>query len=361
MFTKNSLRSTFDLVFALLCAGPLTVTFWRGTFNAITEMVFGDLPTLESRWQPAFTLYIMGTFMKITIDLTKHSLRNTLINKGSVLQTFFSTILLYLDAFFGVVMWVGGFNLLYVFPGLYWFSLTGVLLISCFILIIIKAFHGAGGVPLNISIDEFENIFDPCNYFGTKLDTDSNYKLILDTIFTYVFVHTLVICCWWGLWELENRYILFPCEITVKDIQAWDSVIIAYFMVFVVVAINNNTKEDTREEERICSKRVTENFVAFLSLVAAVNYWRGLWSLMDFYFFPTLGLWENLLLSHIIGFLGSLFAGTTLSLTQTSQKDSVTPEFFSCQYFSSDRVCGNLNQYEDLDHPRETSPLVMQV
>lgn len=254
MFTRSSLRSTFDLVFALLCAGPLTVTFWRGTFNALTEMVFGDLTTLESRWQPAFTLYIMGTFMKITIDLTKHSLRNTLINKGSVLQTFFSTILLYLDAFFGVVMWVGGFNLLYVFPGLYWFSLTGVLLISCFILIIIKAFHGVGGVPLNISIDEFENIFDPCNYFGTKLDTDSNYKLILDTIFTYGFVHTLVICCWWGLWELENRYILFPCEITVKDIQAWDSVIIAYFMVFVVVAINNNTKEDTREEERICSK-----------------------------------------------------------------------------------------------------------
>merc|ERR1719445_837426 len=126
-------------------------------------------------------------------------------------------------------------------------------------------------------------------------------------------------------------------------------------MVFVVVAINNNTKEDTREEERICSKRATENFVAFLSLVAAVNYWRGLWSLMDFYFFPTLGLWENLLLSHSIGFLSSILIGTTLSLTQTSKKDSINPEFFSCQYFSSNRACGNLNQYEDLDHVRETS------
>jgi len=361
MVTQSAVRSIFNLVFALLCAGPLTVTFWRGTFNGITEVVFRDLPSVESRCKPALVLYLTGIFMKIMVDLIKHSTRNILINKGPSVQTFASFVLLYLDAFFGVVMWVGGFNVLYAFPGLHWVSLTCTLVIGSVILISLQAFHCAGGVPLNISTDTFASIFDPCNYFGTKFETDKSYKLILDTLFTYSIVHTLVICCWWGLWELENRYILFPCEITIRDIQAWDSVIIAYFLVFVVVGFTNFAEEEAGEEERICSKRTTNNFLAFLCFIAAVNYWRGMWSLMDFYFFPALGLWENLLLSHIIGFLGSILIGTTLSLTQTSKKDSINPEFFSCQYFSSNRACGNLNQYEDLDQVRETSPLVMQV
>jgi len=361
MVTQSTLRSLFDLVFALLCAGPLTVTFWRGTFNGVTELVFKDLPSVESRCQPALILYLTGTFIKIIIDLTKHLLRNILINKGTCIQTLATFIILYLDAFFGVVMWVGGFNVLYAFPGLYWVSLTSALFIGGVILVILQAFHCAGGVPMNIATDTFGSIFDPCNYFGTKFETDNSYKLIFDTLFTYGIVHTLVICCWWGLWELENRYILFPCEITIKDIQAWDSVIIAYFLVFVVVGITNLSKEEAMEEDRICSKRITNNFVASLCFIAAVNYWRGIWSLMDFYFFPALGLWENLLLSHIIGFLGSILLGTTLSLTQTSKRDSVHPEFFSCEYFSSNRACGNLNQYEDLDQARETTPLVMQV
>jgi len=359
MTVSKTMQSTLDLAFSLLCIGPLTVVFWRGTFNAITDIAFRDLPTFESRWQPALMLYLVGMFMKITVDLTKHSLKDALINKGISLQTFTSSILLYLDAFFGVVMWVGGFNLLYVFPSLYWFSLTGVLIIASSILMLLKAYHSTGGIPLAIYTDEFENVFNPTNYFGTKFDSGSSFKVILDTIFTYSVVHTLVICCWWGMWELENRYILFPCEITVKDIQAWDSVIIAYFLVFVVVAISNSVTE--MGEEGSFSKPAAANFVAFLSFLAAVNYWRGIWSLMDFYFFPSMNLWENLLLSHIIGFLGSLLAGSTLSLTQSSEKDSSNPEFYSCQYFSKYGSCGKVNQYEDLDQHTETTPLVMQV
>lgn len=361
MSVRKTMQTALDLAFSLLCIGPLTVLYWRGTFNYITDLAFRDLPAdFSSRWYPALVLYLTGMFMKISIDLTKHSLRDILINKGPCLQTFASTVLLYLDAFFSVVMWVGGFNLLYVFPGLYWFSLTGVLIISSIILMFINAFHHTGGcVPLAISTDEFENVFNPCNYFGSKFES-SSFKVILDTIFSYSVVHTLVICLWWAMWELENRYILFPCEITIKDIKAWDSVIIAYFMVFVVVAINNSVKE-MKEEDGKFSKSAAANFAAFLAFLAAVNFWRGIWSLMDFYFFPSMNLWENLLLSHIVGFLGTLLAGSTLSLTQSSEKNSNTPEFHSTQYWSKYGVCGKMDQYEDLDQHTETTPLVMQV
>ena len=46
MVTQSAVRSIFNLVFALLCAGPLTVTFWRGTFNGITEIVFRGEDTI---------------------------------------------------------------------------------------------------------------------------------------------------------------------------------------------------------------------------------------------------------------------------------------------------------------------------
>lgn len=360
MSLRSTIQSTLDLAFSLLCLGPLTVLFWRGTFNAITDIAFRDLPTFFSRWYPALILYLIGTTMKILVDLTKHSLRSILINKGPCLQSFSSMILVYLDAFFGVVMWVGGFNLLYVFPGLHWYGLTGVLLVASSILMVIKAFNSTGSVPLGISTDEFENVYNPNNYFGTKFENSCSYKVILDTIFSYTVVHTLVICCWWGMWELENRYILFPCEITVKDIQAWDSVIISYFLVFVVVAINNSVKE-MREEDGQFSKTAAATFTAFLAFLAALNFWRGIWSLMDFYFFPSMSLWNNLLLSHIVGFLGTYIAGSSLTLTQSSEKDSNTPDFLSFQYWSKYGACGKKNHYEDLDQHSETTPLVNEV
>jgi len=269
-------------------------------------------------------------------------------------------ILVYLDAFFGVVMWVGGFNLLYVFPSVEWYSLTSVFFISIIFLVSIRAFHCTGGVPLAVHTDEFDNVFNPSSYFGIKCDTFFSYKVILDTIFTYSVVHTLVICCWWSMWELENRFILFPCEITIKDIEAWDSVVISYFLVFVIISINSSLKEMKEEEGLLNKTTAAANFVAFLSFLASLNFWRGIWSLMDFYFFPSMNIWNNLLLSHIIGFLGTYLSGTSLTLTQSSKKNSRTPSFHSCSFFSLHGVCGKVDQYENLDQQQtETTPLLV--
>jgi len=356
---RNIMQSALDLMFSLLCLSPLTVVFWRGTFNAISDLAFRELPNINDRWYPALILYLTGMSMKIILDITKHSLRGILINKDSCIQSFASMILVYFDSFFGVVMWVGGFNLLYVFPSIEWYSLTSVFFIGIIFLMVIKAFHCTGGVPLAVFTDEFENVFNPSSYFGIKYDTSFSYKVLLDTIFTYSVVHTMVICCWWSMWELENRYILFPCEITVKDIEAWDSVIISYFLVFVVVAINSSIKEMEEEEEGQFKNTAFANFVALLSFLASLNFWRGIWSLLDFYFFPSMHLWNNLLLSHIIGFLGAYLAGTSLSLTQSSKKDSDTPNFQSCSYFSRNGMCGKVDQYEDMDHQTESTPLIV--
>ena len=308
-------------------------------------------------------LYLTGMLMKISVDLTKHSVKDVLLNKEPWLQKASSTILLYLDAFFGVVMWVGGFNVLYLIPGgTYWYSLTSIFFIASIILMLIKAFHCSGGVPLALGMDEFENVFNPSNYFNTKFECNHCFKVILDTFFTYSVVHTLVICCWWSMWELENRFIFYPCEITVKDIKAWDSVIFSYFLVFLVVHFNNSV-QSMKEEDGKLSKVAANNLMAFLAFLASLNFWRGIWSLMDFYFFPSMNLWENLLLSHVTGFLGTLLTGTSLTLTQRSGRDSATTEFIDFSYRSkSGGWGGRRSQYEDLDQQstEQVEGLVME-
>jgi len=360
MNSRTRIQTLMDLAFSLLFVGPMTVLFWRGTFNSLTELAFSGLISTADKWKPALGLYLFGLIMKIAVDLTKHSLKEFLVSKGSGVQSLTTYVLLYLDAFFGVVLWVGGFNMLYAFPGLDWLSLLTVLFASTTFLIGIKAFHCTAGVPLSILTDEFETIYTPNSYFQTNPEESGSMKAVLDIVFTYSVVHTAVIGCWWSMWELENRYILFPCEITVKDIQAWDSVIIAYFLIFVVISVNKSLKE-MKDDDGKFIKIAAGNCVAFLCFLATVNFWRGIWSLMDFYFFPSIDLWQNLLLSNVVGFLGTFLSGSSLSLTQSSKKDSTQPEFYSCSYFRKFGICEKQNLYTDIDQQNESSPLISHV
>ena len=80
--------------------------------------------------------------MKIIIDLVKHFLRPKIEDRGVVIQTVTKVILIYNDALFGVVFWVGGFNILYsAFPPMLWHQLLAVLLLSAASLFLMGAFQ----------------------------------------------------------------------------------------------------------------------------------------------------------------------------------------------------------------------------
>jgi len=347
MAPPAGLLSSLDLCFSIFFVGPFTVLFWRGTFNTLADTAFKDLPTLPAKWFPALLLFLIGLLIKICIDVVKHIVRPILTNYCAIIQYLSVSVILYLDATSGVVMWVGGFNLLYVFPSLYWYSLTSVLFISTSILMFLQAFHSTSGTPLAIHVDNFESVLVPSSYFGTTLENSGLEKVILDTVFSYSIVHSLVISLWWSMWELENRYILYPCEITVKDFQAWDSVVLAFFLVFVVVTIQESVKEVDDGQETF-KKRSAVNSVAFLAFLASLNFWRGIWSLQDFYFFPDMDMKTNLLLSHLLGFLATLFSRTSLTLTQSSRKDVSPPKLVGCQYWSLRGLCGARQGYQEI-------------
>jgi len=350
MTSQTLAQKYLDLAFSLLVAGPLTVLFWRGTFNSVFYIVFQDCETVFARWSPALLLYLAGLAVKIILDVVRHTLGPTISSSCPLLSAFAKLLIVYIDSVFGVILWVGGFNILYALLGLYWWSLCGTLLVSSTLLILLKAFHCTGGAPLLLATDD--KIVEPRNYFGTSMENHGVLKVIGDTIFTYVVVHTLVICTWWAMWELENRYIFYPCEITVKDIMAWDSVILSYMLIVLIVSINKSVR-DMKDETW---KTTTRNTVAFLAFLSALNFWRGLWSLQDFYFFPGLSLPQNLALSHILGFLAMYLASASLNLTMGSEKDSCTPQFHSTAYWGKSSGSGCLEDpYASLD---ESSPLL---
>jgi len=349
--SKSLAQNALDLAFSALVAGPLTVLFWRGTFNSIFYIFFQDCETLFSRWRPALILYLVGLLVKICLDLVRHTLGPTIKSSCQLLASFAQLLIVYVDSVFSVVMWVGGFNILYALLGLYWWWLCLVLVVASSLLISLKAFHCTGGAPLLLVTDD--KIVEPRSYFGTSLESHSLQNVVGDTVFSCAIIHTLVICTWWAMWELENRYIFYPCEITIKDIMAWDSVVLSYMLLILIVSINK-TVRDMKDKTW---KTTTRNTVAFLAFLTTLNFWRGLWSLQDFYFFPDLSLPQNLALSHLIGFLAMYLSSVSISLTQASSRDVSEPEFHDCRYWAkADASSGCLSDpYADLD---ETSPLI---
>jgi len=307
-----------DILFSLLFVGPFTVLYWRGTFVSTFNFFISDYPATE-RWLPSLILFIIGLKVKILI--------------------------IYLDCLFSVVMWVGGFYSLYsVFPAETFYQLFFTFLLSSLILLGFRAFCSTAGSPLTIITDTDYNVFHPSSYQAVT-------SLVLDTVISYSLLHSLVIATWWGWWELENNFILHDCEIVVKDIQAWDSVILALLCSGLVFSLETRVKQHWETEGR-CRHFVFYS-MAFLSFLASLNYWRGLWSLMDFYFFPSMDLTLNLLLSHAVGFLWSLTAGTGLTLTQSSARDPPAPEFNNCRYWSSQQTGENSEAL-----PTENTPII---
>ena len=174
-------------------------------------------------------------------------------------------------------------------------------------------------------------------------------------MFTYIVIHSLVICSWWSVWELENNYILQPCEIIIKDFKAWDSIVIASMLAPVIFSMDTSVRSYSRDNADSCWRPLVVGAVSVAAFLASLNFWRGVWSLMDFYFFPSMNVEENLLLSHGIGFVWSVVAGTGLTLTQSSRRDPELPEYNQCRYWSLDQP-----EQGDTEQPTEESPLVLR-
>ena len=97
--------------------------------------------------------------MKILVDLIKHSLRERLENRGGATHSLVKITIIYLDCLFSVVMWVGGFYILYsVFPAETFLQLSSTFLLSSLVLLVSRGFCSTAGSPLTIIRDRLVNL-----------------------------------------------------------------------------------------------------------------------------------------------------------------------------------------------------------
>jgi len=277
-------------------------------------------------------LYLTGLILKIFLDLLKHKLADIIIPCGVFIKFFTCSLIIYFDAISGVVFWVGGFNLLYLFPGTSWEGMCSVLVISSSLLMLGGGFHSTGGVPLRLSYDSTDSVLRPLGYLEYN-PSDGWCKLSLDIIFTHMVGHSLAISCWWSLWELENSYILYPTEMTMKDRVVWDSVVIGYVAAMVAVPL----ADSVNNMEEGLPKLVAGNGLAWIALVSSLNVWRGLWSIYNYHFLPEFE--NNLMISHVLGASTSLIFRFGQNLTQTFSKDSPVIDIYSCDYWGHCSPC----------------------
>merc|ERR1719297_474176 len=116
--------------------------------------------------------------MKIIVDLIKNLLKENVQNRNVVIQTITKIV---------------------IFHSMLWYQLFTVFLLSSISLFTMNAFKCTTGTPIVIIKDSITNVFTPNCYFSESISRTPR-NIILDTIFSYLIVHSLVICCWWSVW-----------------------------------------------------------------------------------------------------------------------------------------------------------------
>ena len=111
-----------DILFSLFFVGPFTVLYWRGTFVTIYNFFISGVKIIQKflfylitfagiaasdKWVPSLSLFTVGLSMKILIDVIKHYLKQKICDSHILLQIVVKVLIIYLDALFGVVLWVG--------------------------------------------------------------------------------------------------------------------------------------------------------------------------------------------------------------------------------------------------------------
>jgi len=334
---KDKLSVVLDVAFSWVITGPLVVLYWRGTFNFISHFAFtsgtSDLPDNHDqsvkKLYRAVIIFFTSVAVKILIDIVKHFVHSGLDDLHEFVIFVTKVSFIYWDALFSVSMWVGGFNLLYALPGLHLYALLPVLVVASLLLIYVRGFESTFAPPLHLNLDD-DTVLQPKGYFCMTLE-NGLLKLLADNVISYMVLHFLVICSWWSLWELENNFIMGKMEIIYKDVEAWDSVILSFVLTLALIPAQRYMSKSRSLENPMF---VESMFVGIIGFLASVNFWRGFWSLFDFYFLPNIDLVANLVVSHVVGFTALSLLRVSTSLCFSSTKDPVQPRYISCRYWN---------------------------
>jgi len=189
-----------------------------------------------------------------------------------------------------------------------------------------RSFNCANAPPLTIDIDIDTDFFK----HQTRFRTDGTNKLlyILDTFFTVVIIHQLVIVYWRGTWGLFDLY-LFPENPTHSAIAT----LIISFILHIVVTLLQPVLNALYQKSKMSNHPVLyatflEQSLYTVSNLADVTHWRGVWILSEVYLLlpdnPDLGC----VVTHLFGLsvLMLLLCGQSVTMSGCEIDGDAEPE-----------------------------------
>ena len=207
----------------------------------------------------------------------------------------------------GVSFWRGVWFLMKLDIGIETVNLLCVLSISLAVLIFTGVSRSLISSPLALSLDDQDTTFRRKCFFHRS--SESALWLLFDIVLTNLVIRQLIVFCWWSLWSLLTKIFL-----------SYHSLALGYTGAALCPILDRLVQNLTTTKLYIIKPAAT--FVTILAFISSVNVWRGLWSLLNQHFLPSMDHDENYLIGHVLG----VAALSVLMLANTIANDSIAED-----------------------------------
>ncbi|XP_047019588.1 uncharacterized protein LOC124629949 isoform X3 [Helicoverpa zea] len=283
-----ALLACADALFASLVVAPAVVTYWKSTWTLMDLYVLPEEPVGSAAACAAFGLCCDLLFSVFQTQLSKR-LRP---ERGRLTYYVVSRLCTGVAGVACVGAWRGVWNLLNECTGSSARTLISTTAAAALSLAALRALRNICAAPFAIAVDSPQDYFDVPTMFRTNSRETMLY--ILDCIFSVTVVGSLVVFVWRGSWALLDIF-LYPDD---KSKSCWTSLIVGYAVVIVTFALQAPVRWSAARLHG-APRLLLADVYHLVSFVATVNVWRGVWGLLDIYFFPETPKLSNWC-SHIV-------------------------------------------------------------
>ncbi|CAG4949364.1 unnamed protein product [Colias eurytheme] len=270
----SSVLECFDVIFTTSVAGPLIIIYWQVTWHLMDIYICPWNPFLS-----AVVTTAIGLTFGLILSIFQHYICQRVTPEiGRVKYFVITRLYTYIAGVVNIGACRGVWNILDLTEK---DPLTTVFTTASSIiaLICLKALRNLEAAPFSVAIDDDEGYFDASTFYRTSSRETALY--ILDCVFSVTVVGSLVVFVWRGSWALLDIF-LFPDD---PSKSCWTSLIMGYSLVVITFSLQVPMRWAAAKLQG-AGRLLLVDVYHLVSFVATVNVWRGVWGLLDIYFYP---------------------------------------------------------------------------
>lgn len=269
------LQTLLDRCMCMFVVAPLVVTYWRGLWYLLDDLVLPDRPALSgwtttcAGWSLAFTFTVLqDPFAQLASRHPK-----------SVKVVFRLHQFIYGAA--SVSAWRGTWLLEDVYSGSGTWSALVALLVGVGALVLCRGLRNAAqSPPLMLEIDEAPDCFKAETRFRRKPE-DGMGLYLMDCLFSTVVIGVLVVTLWRGLWTLLDRLQIPDSPLTSATASLTSGFITAAGLFLAEGSVRQIHDHAHKARSTQFWRLLLEGLWTLCAIYSVVAVWRALWMLAD--------------------------------------------------------------------------------